>query len=443
MKLKNSEKRLLGILGVTLLAYLLLTYVFFPILDQNAVIKEQFASVSGDYESLLKSQLTNNQLKEVLGKASSEYEALERLLPPQIHQEEAILFLTDLAKKHELSVNSYAFNFSEVSEVTSVAKEGEEVIEMAPVDDVLVEFQKMINGDQSANLEQYKGKIYQEPTEDKTLLEAYEKDLSYLNVSITLEGSYSKFKDYISALESYKHKIIIKQINLTKDTSQKEVVIGSLSISYPIYYDKEELKPFDWQYAKTAINTNPFDYQVFKLETVTETQETVTDPTTGTTTPTTTTTVGTPDPQGIEKPSNYNASDFYMVLKPANSDANTLTIGKSPYRYTALYADNTGVETVALKLRKEGGKYQYQYSTSLQTYPAENEWVDFEPSQKGILILEVQSSLRLPQNDNSGVLLSITNDSGLPLDVYTYSEDASRPRLTVNKVSGKVTVKKQ
>lgn len=442
MKLKNSEKRLLAILGVTVIAYLLLTYGIFPTLDKNALIQSQYDLVNNEYQALKKSQLTNNQLKEVLNRASSQYQSLEKLLPPQIHQEEAILYLTDLAKKHEMTVDAYNFSFSEVAEVKAVTAEGEPVVEMAPVDQVLSEFQKMINGDQSADLQQYKDKIYQAPAEEANLMETYEKDLKYLNVSITLKGNYTKFKNYVSALEAYDHKIIIKQINLTKDTEKTDVVIGALSISYPIYYDEEELKPYDWTYAKEAVNANPFDYKVFTLATV-EPVITGTGVITGGNGTSSTAVTGTTGPKPTGNTANYTSPDFYMVLKPANSDANTLTIGKSPYRYTALYADNEGVETSTLKIRKSDGKYQYQYGTSLQTYPGDTDWNDFDPAQKGTLILEVHSALRLPANDNAGVLLSISNDSGLPLSVYLYSEDASRPRLTINKVSGKVSVIKQ
>jgi hypothetical protein len=48
---------------------------------------------------------------------------------------------------------------------------------------------------------------------------------------------------------------------------------------------------------------------------------------------------------------------------------------------------------------------------------------------------------RLPENDQAGTLLSISNDSDLPLSVNIYNEDSTRPRLTVNKVTGKITIK--
>ena len=60
MKLKNSEKRLLAILGVTVIAYLLLTYGIFPTLDKNALIQSQYDLVNNEYQALKKSQLTNN-----------------------------------------------------------------------------------------------------------------------------------------------------------------------------------------------------------------------------------------------------------------------------------------------------------------------------------------------------------------------------------------------
>lgn len=422
---------MLGVLGVAVFAYLFFTYLFFPILDQNALIKSKYAEVDSEYKALLKTQLTNNQLREVLAKATSKYTALETLLPPQIHQEEAIIFLTDLAKKNEMFVDSYNFSFAD--KAGAVNAKDSNATQKAPVDDVLNEFQKIINGDQSADLNQYKDKIYTDSAKKGSVLEQYETDLSYFNVTITLKGDYTKFKNYITALESYKSKIIIKQINLTKSDASHTEVIGSLSISYPIYFDQEQLKPYNWQFEKPLLNNNPFEYEVYKLKSIAMPQD-YTDPSLPTITE-----------DSEETPADiatkYQASDFYLVLKPANSDANTLTIGKSPHRYTALYADNDGVENAVLKIKKSNGKYQYQYATSLQTFPAENEWNTFDPMTKGVLVLDVQSMGRLPENDQAGTLLSISNDSDLPLSVNIYNEDSTRPRLTVNKVTGKITIK--
>ncbi len=435
MKLKNSEKKLLGILGLAILSYIIFNYGFFPLFDQNTLIKAEYEAVDTEYQALLKTHLTNNQLAELLNSANSKFINLETLLPPQIHQEESILFLTNLAKKHEMSVDSYNFSYTDTAQIPTTG-DGKVIVPNAPVDDVLKEFQKLINGDQNADIGQFKDKIYQAPKEETGVLAQYEKDLTYFNVVISLGGNYTKFKNYLLDLESYKSKIIIKQINLAKSTESRDGVLGTLTISYPIYYDQEHLSPFVWSYEKGANNLNPFEYEVFKLESVpvlavidtTDTETSVSQPI-----------IQAP----IEKPkSDYSAADFYMVLEPANSDSNTLTIGKSPYRYTALYADNDGVENATLKVRKSDGKYQYQYSTSLQTYPGEGDWNDFDLMNKNGLVLEVQSLGRLPQNDQAGTLISISNDSGLPLTVYIYKDDSARPRLTINKVSGKITIKK-
>lgn len=430
MRLKSSEKRLLLLLIAVVVAYFGLTYVVFPILDENTLITEQYLQIQNDHNDLKKNELTNNQLKEVLDRMTKQYEQLGTLLPPQIYQEEAILFLTDLAKKNKMTVDSYDFSFTETNEVVNPEAEN---IDKAPVEQVLQEFQKMLNGDQSADVSQYKDKIYQAPKEDQTKLAQYEKDLKYFNVQMELSGSYKAFKNYIAALESYKHKIIIKQINVNKDPLQQDIVIGTLAISYPIYYDEEELKPYQWQYDKAPTNEDPFNYKAIQMISVpsTEPNATVTE------------TQQPSEPSTTEPAKAYGASDFYIALNPASSDANTLSMGKSPFRYTALYADNDGVETATLKLRKYDGKYQYQYSTSLQTYPGENEWNDFEVMNKGKVILEVQSTLRMPSGDNSGVLLNVSNDSGLPLSVYIYSDDPTRPRLTINRLSGKVNTFKE
>lgn len=433
MRLKSSEKRLLLILLLAVISYFGLTYVVFPILDENALISQEYMQIQNDHNDLKKNELTNNQLKEVLDRMTKQYAQLATLLPPQIYQEETILFLTDLAKKNEMTVESYNFSYTETN---TVVDPNQEVVEKAPVEQVLQEFQKMLNGDQNANVSQYKDKIYQAPKEEETKLSQYEKDLKYFNVQMELSGTYKDFKNYIASLESYKHKIIIKQINVNKDTEALDRIIGSLAISYPIYYDEEDLKPFEWQYEKTPKNDDPFNYKVVQMTSV---------PTTGTTgtTPTTTEVTLPKEPSVAEPTKPYAASDFYMALNPASSDANTLSMGKSPFRYTALYADNDGIENASLKLRKYDGKYQYQYSTSLQVYPGENEWNDFDLMAKDKIVLEVQSALRLPSGDNSGVLLNITNDTGIALYVYIYSDDPTRPRLTINRLSGKINTIKQ
>ncbi len=440
MKLKTSEKRLLILLGGVIILYLLTTYLIFPIMDKHSEIQAQYDTYSEQYSELKKNELSNSQLKEVLANVSKKYNDLETLLPPQIHQEESIVYLLDLAKKYTMEVDNYTFSYSDSADVTKTDSK-EEVIETVPVSDVLDAFNKLLGGDQTVDVQQYKDKIYKAPEKDEQVLVRYEKDLKYFNVEISLKGEYTNFKNYVADLEKYKHKIIIKKINISKDEDKLKDIMGTISISLPIYYDQEKLKLFEWQYEKGPKSTNPFEYIFIKnsgSSNTSDSNSTGTDPviTNNNNNSGTGSIIN-----NVEKP--YTTSDFYLTMNPANSDSNTMTIGKTPYRYTALYADNTSVESATLKLRKMDGKFQYQYSTSLQTYPGDNEWNDFDLAQKGQIVLEVQSSLRLPNSDNSGVLLSVSNETGIPLNVYIYGEDQSRPRLTVNKVKGKVnTIKK-
>lgn len=441
MQLKNSEKMLLILLAVVVIAYFGFTYAVFPTLDKQAELQLEYQSVKSDYDELKSSELTNNQIKEAVNQLRVKYDKLGEQLPPQIHQEEAILFLTGLALKNNLNVEKYQFDVEATNTVAS--DDPTDATPKAPVEQVLQEFQKMLNGDQDADLKKFQNKVYSENKKNESVTDKYKKDLKYLNVTIELSGAYKSFKTYLSSIESYKHKVIIKQISVSKKEDAQNEIVGSISISFPVYYDQEQLKPFDWKIEQWQNSKDPFDYKSFELtSTVSEYNPADSQ---GKSTIGTVSKPSTTDTQTTTKPNDtkYSTSDFYMALNPATSDTNTLSIGKSPFRYTALYADNDGVENATLKLRKMNGKYQYQYGTSLQTYPGDNEWNDFDLMTKGTIVLEVQSALRLPNADDAGVLLTVKNDTGLPLNIYIYGDDPTKPRLTVNKSSGKINIIKQ
>lgn len=456
MRLKNSEKKLLALLISSLAVGGFFNYVFFPLYDNYSLLKEQAGILNKEHSDALSSELSDAQLKTMITDAFNRYESLKIKMPIYSHQEDAILHLTSVSSKHQLNIQQYQFEYSDTDEAkfSSTEDPSLKAEDVAPISDVLNEFSKLVKGDASANVDQYKDSITPdfetaskegETVNGKTAQakSPYEESLSYLNVNLRLEGSYNNFKAFISEIESYKNTVIITQININKDAEKQSDIIGSISLSYPYFTDFENIDPSQSTFKASAKPLNPFDYTVKTLSTVPQ----------GSTdnasealpiAPEALIPLTPLEPETKTSATDIiSSSDFHMTLKPMASDASTTTIGKSPFRYSELYSSVAGQEVLALTLIKKEGAYLFQYSNNTESYPGGNEYLPLIPMSNGKLVMAVQSQGRLPSGDQSSVLLQIKNTTGLPLEIYVFGDDKKRPRFLYKKVSGTTKVIKE
>lgn len=134
-------------------------------------------------------------------------------------------------------------------------------------------------------------------------------------------------------------------------------------------------------------------------------------------------------------------ADFFIILDPITADNTTVVIGQNltTEGITSVHADDNKFVNVELSFYQSNGKYYYRYKAGSDTYPkVYSEGIEFNPGNT--LELQVISSQRNSQDDNSGANATIINNTDMPFNVVYFNEDQENPRLNITKIVGEVVI---
>ncbi|MGB3368933.1 MAG: hypothetical protein WBA54_15655, partial [Acidaminobacteraceae bacterium] len=201
------------------------------------------------------------------------------------------------------------------------------------------------------------------------------------------------------------------------------------TLSFPYFYDNEILKAINWPYDGEYGLEDPFAYKPLVdiiQSTGNNTSTNITDIINNSSN-----LVVAPVVEPVVDAKAYINPDFYMVLKPSNSDSPTTTMARYPLSYSILTAENSAVESTYLNLKMEDGQYKFQYGTMLQTYPSADTYEVFVPYSGDTLYLEIKSQVRLPKEDLSTTSLVINNETNLKIEAHIEEDDKSFPRIII------------
>ncbi len=416
MNLTKREKVLLFILLLTIAFYGYYNYLYLPKYSKYLSIKGELEDRKLLELKLQRSLRDSEDIRTVLNSLKIKVRELDKIIPSKVYQEEVILLLKDIFERNNINFTSISF---------SMLKNGENLEKnIEPSLDIMIkEYEKLLKGEKTDIL---KYKTLKEDKEDKENQKKSDEGidnqgLEYLNVNVNFSSDYSDLKSALLEFERSKRKIVVKNISIANN---KEGVIGSMSLQFPYYPVLGEAKKEELDFKGQYGNPQPFmsHFPIEQGENQVQKNK-----------------KKNSDDEGEEKVS-IN-SDFYMIIKPISSDMPTVTIGKSPYRYTAIYADNPNFENTKLHLKQENTKLYYRYENSLYSYPDDNSFEEFTIDGEKI-VLKIYSQPRLNYKDNSGVILNIVNDTDIGLDVYIYDDDRDNPRIKINPENGNINILK-
>ncbi len=400
-------------LAVAAAAYFTYMNIFVPKMDAFDLQKKALSGNTQIKSNLDRGMVESEQLEEKVKAMQLVVEEIDQSLPNYIHQENVILYIRDVFARNNIEVASVGF--SEPGEVLDPD-------ENVSVEQAIEDYMKYLEKGDKIKIREYSLLGEDEKSSggedgEEEQLKAY----ASMGVNVSFSGMYSDLKNMLKEIEQNRKKIIIKSIALNNTA---ENITGSISLEFPFYPDGNNTENTQWDIESEYGNIEPFVTGRLNILEGTAASS------------------STPVPvKKDETPAVSVESDFYIVLKPISSDMPTVTMGKSPYRYTAVYEDSNMFKEANIHIKKEGEAYMFRYNTSSYSYPAaEGEFEQMKPMGQDIVI-NVYSMIRLNEADSSGLVLNVYNDTDKAVKIYVSGDDASNPRFKVNTKSGVVESK--
>lgn len=421
MKISKREKYLLGMLGTLIIVFAYYQFIYTKQVEKLNEKRAEKSNVEEQYNKVL------NEIKSLEAKEEEvktlKISAIEKskILYPVIVQEKIIIEIDKLLNDSNLTGN-IAFSPIEVAEVEEL--KSEEIIKAeSSLKEIVDEYEgNSIASSEKENANSTEGtnSNSEANTETNTNVEGEKATSEQLKVAINFSGSYENLKKFIKSIEDYERKIVITNINIS--AKSQEELTGVLSLEF---HGVPKLAGEDEEYLEWTLNNVYGKDVLFSSGSASGAY------------------ANTIEEQSTEKDSN----DFVMMLKSSLSELPTLTLGKANDDLTEsyIYADNEKIEDVEITFEEADGKTYFKYKTSSSYYPKENTSVgkEFTPKTSDI-VLEILSEERSGTSDNSGINLTVINNTSKKVEIIIKNDDSSNPRVSVtSKGSNTVNITKK
>ncbi len=145
-----------------------------------------------------------------------------------------------------------------------------------------------------------------------------------------------------------------------------------------------------------------------------------------------------------------NAYNFTLSVVPYGNNIAPPTVSlalkgmfleSGSYSIPVVYGDNKNFETIEIFVEESEGKYFTRFKTEHESFPDAkyDSSVEFIPKGEDIKML-IESTLRKFQDDTSGVVLNITNNTDKKFIAIIRNDDTKTPRIKIGNISNNVEV---
>jgi type IV pilus assembly protein PilO len=398
--LSKREKSLLSVLIVALVFFLFYRFVYVPKATEIELIDSEIYQSESLHSELEKSIDSKSGLADSINSMKIKVREMDRLLPVRVYQEEVILYLEDLLDIYEIEATEISFSTDTLGNTS--------LVEVTPRDSVETMLYNYEQGKESTSLEDLKN-IGNEDTEEET--EEIGPEVERFEVSLSFSGDYTDIKDFMDKIESNNRLIGIHSVSMEYDNENRnDSISGSLSLSFPFYEDgnfNELIWEIESGYGKTELfgeaGSNSWVYGY------------------------------TPDM------TEFNRSDFYIFLDPVVNVLPTVTMGKTPYNYTAIYSDSNKVETINLLIEQDDSGIFYRYGNGNAVYPASKDTFEYFEPLNGNIFLNVYVRSEGMGTDIPGARLIVENETDKPLYIHVIGDNPDKPRFTYESAKDNVS----
>ena len=397
MKMSQREKYLLTIVGCILVGVLYYQFLYTSQKEKLELAKNQLMEVQARHDQVMSNIATlPKRQKDIKGLTASITERTSSYYPTLI-QEKIILELNEIIEETGITAS---FSFSPI---TAQNVQPLSAGEYSPVQSTL---EPIVNELASIN-EELEEAENEEITSSQNS-EASSTTAEVLTVSMTFSGSYETIKTFIDMIQSWNYNLIITNLSLSPQTDNE--VAGSFNLEF-YGLPKLQLQDQDyltWTLENTYGKEMPFSSGVADGAYHTTLEELM--------------------ELGVR------VNDLMMVVRSTTSDMPTVTVGKAndETRESYLFSESSEVENVEIQFLQKDDKYYYKYSLGDQTYPQNDQEIEFSPLSSTIN-LQILSEERVTVSDQSGVNLKIINQTDKTVDVEIKNDDTVTPRIIIVK----------
>lgn len=410
MKISKREKFLLGILIALLIIFAYYQFIYTNQVEKLNKKREEKTQIEEKYNGVMKDIGNLDNIEEDLKALKVSISDKAEKLYPIIMQEKIIIEIDKLLNDSKLSGN-IAFSPIEVSVVESMKAE-----EIEKAESSLKELVDEYEGDEASSGKSTNNEVDGESTESSSENIATSEQLK---IAINFNGSYENLKNFISAVEKYDRKIVITNISITANSQDNLSGVMNLEFHAVPKLSGEDEEYLEW----TLKNVYGKDILFSSSEATGAYSSTI-----------------------EEQNNEEDLKDFVMMLRTPSSELPTLTMGKAKddLRESYIYSDNEKTEEVEITFDEIDGKTYFKYNTSSSYYPKDESSYgkEFTPKSKDIVV-EILSENRNGDSDNSGIKLSIINNTSKNVEVIIEDDDTFNPRVSVISKGNTVNITKK
>ena len=368
------------VVEIVLLAY----FLILPFRQEARKMKETLSQYTVMHSEIINSFENFEQKETELEGLYTELQEQKKKLTSTIANEDISFTIGKYAMSHNIQIDSMTFPGSELT--TKEKYRAVKEVSLVETDKVVEKNELNKTGNENENL---------------TLQE----------VQIHFNSEYHTFGQFLKAFEEGEQKIRIKNVSVTR--VKEGVLKGIVNLEYVILGTSMEK---DLTGVYPSPNFEPKESVFQKYEGYIE--------------------------EGIDPTILLISSDddvdpnFYMIVNAAASNDTKVTLGVFPRTETEIYFNaNNAVQT---KLVITGDENQFQYSYSLgsatKTEKRKLDVVD------GKLRMDIITHPRSDDKDKVSILLSVENNTEIPLDIRVRNDDVLQPRFNLGKTTGQVSV---
>lgn len=410
MKISKRENFLLGILIALLIIFAYYQFIYTNQVEKLNKKREEKTQIEEKYNGVMKDIGNLDNIEEDLKALKVSISDKAEKLYPIIMQEKIIIEIDKLLNDSKLSGN-IAFSPIEVSVVESMKAE-----EIEKAESSLKELVDEYEGDEASSGKSTNNEVDGESTESSSENIATSEQLK---IAINFNGSYENLKNFISAVEKYDRKIVITNISITANSQDNLSGVMNLEFHAVPKLSGEDEEYLEW----TLKNVYGKDILFSSSEATGAYSSTI-----------------------EEQNNEEDLKDFVMMLRTPSSELPTLTMGKAKddLRESYIYSDNEKTEEVEITFDEIDGKTYFKYNASSSYYPKDESSYgkEFTPKSKDIVV-EILSENRNGDSDNSGIKLSIINNTSKNVEVIIEDDDTFNPRVSVISKGNTVNITKK